>query len=116
MALDAARRAEILPYVENLRDRTGIPVLYISHAISEVARLATTLVLIDAGRVTRAGALEDLLSDPASAALLDPSRLEIAARARLPVEARASASAAGARATAAAEAPPEGELITALPL
>ena len=74
-SLDAARRAEILPYVESLRDRTGIPVLYISHAISEVARLATTLVLIDAGRVTRAGALEDLLSDPASAALLDPDEV-----------------------------------------
>ena len=51
-SLDAARRAEILPYVESLRDRTGIPVLYISHAISEVARLATTLVLIDAGAHT----------------------------------------------------------------
>ena len=70
-ALDAARRAEILPYLENLRDRTEVPILYISHAIAEVARLATTLVLVDAGRVTRAGGLEQMLADPATAALLD---------------------------------------------
>ena len=70
-ALDAARRAEILPYLENLRDRTEVPILYISHAIAEVARLATTLVLVDAGRVARAGGLEQMLADPTTAALLD---------------------------------------------
>ncbi len=63
-ALDEARKAEILPYLERLRDQAGLPILYVSHALDEVARLATTLVVIDAGRVLRAGPAADLLSDP----------------------------------------------------
>ena len=70
-ALDDRRRAAILPYLERLQGETAIPILYISHVIAEVARLANTLVLVDAGRVSRAGPLEELLSDPATAALLD---------------------------------------------
>ncbi|MGQ0564125.1 MAG: molybdenum ABC transporter ATP-binding protein [Gemmobacter sp.] len=66
-ALDEARKAEILPYLERLRDETRVPILYVSHAAAEVARLANTLVLIDAGRVTRAGPAAELLSDPATA-------------------------------------------------
>ena len=62
-ALDEARKAEILPYVERLRDNAGVPILYISHAMAEVARLATTLVVLDGGRVLRAGAAADLLAD-----------------------------------------------------
>jgi molybdate transport system ATP-binding protein len=60
-SLDEARKAEILPYVERLRDEMGIPVLYVSHAVSEVARLATTVVLLSEGRVLAAGPPADVL-------------------------------------------------------
>ncbi len=63
-ALDEARKAEILPYLERLRDAGGVPVLYVSHALDEVARLANTIVILDAGRVVRVGGAADLLSDP----------------------------------------------------
>ncbi|MCB1343502.1 MAG: molybdenum ABC transporter ATP-binding protein [Pseudooceanicola sp.] len=64
-ALDAARKSEILPYLERLRDRTGLPILYVSHAVAEVARLATTVVVLEGGRVVQAGPAEQVLSDPA---------------------------------------------------
>lgn len=63
-ALDAARKAEILPYLERLRDQTAVPMLYVSHAVAEVARLATTVIVLDEGRALRAGRAEDVLSDP----------------------------------------------------
>jgi molybdate transport system ATP-binding protein len=63
-ALDEARKAEIMPYLERLRDETRIPILYVSHSVSEVARLATTVVAIDAGRVVRAGPAAEVLADP----------------------------------------------------
>lgn len=69
-ALDDARKAEILPYLERLRDDLHLPILYVSHAMAEVARLADTLVLIEAGRVTAAGPAAALLSDPATAPAL----------------------------------------------
>lgn len=69
-ALDEARKAEILPYVEALRDETGLPILYVSHSLPEVARLATTIAVIEAGKVVAVGPAADLLSDPATAPLL----------------------------------------------
>ncbi|MBR9842757.1 MAG: molybdenum ABC transporter ATP-binding protein [Rhodobacteraceae bacterium] len=63
-ALDEARKAEILPYLERLRDEAGLPILLVSHAVSEVARLATTLVVLKEGRVVQAGPTSDILSDP----------------------------------------------------
>lgn len=66
-ALDEARKAEILPYLERLRDELGLPILYVSHAMAEVARLATTIILIEAGRVVAAGPAAEVLSDPAAA-------------------------------------------------
>jgi molybdate transport system ATP-binding protein len=63
-ALDEERKAEILPYLERLRGETDIPVLYVSHSMAEVARLATTLVLMEKGRVVRSGPAHDVLSDP----------------------------------------------------
>ena len=69
-ALDEARKAEILPYLERLRDAGGVPILYVSHAMTEVARLANAVVLIEAGRVTAAGPSAALLSDPATAPAL----------------------------------------------
>ena len=59
-ALDGPRKAEILPFVERLRDVSGLPVLYVTHALDEVDRLADTLVLMEAGRVLAAGPLETL--------------------------------------------------------
>ncbi len=59
-ALDGARKAEILPFLERLRDVAGVPVLYVTHALDEVDRLADTLVLMEAGRVLAAGPLETL--------------------------------------------------------
>ncbi|WP_417426145.1 molybdenum ABC transporter ATP-binding protein [Hoeflea sp.] len=65
-ALDDHRKAEILPYLERLRAESDIPILYVSHTMAEVARLATTLVLMEAGRVVRAGPAAEILSDPDS--------------------------------------------------
>ena len=53
-ALDAARRSEILPYLERLRDETKLPMIYVSHAVDEVARLADEIVVI--ARWPRGGA------------------------------------------------------------
>lgn len=63
-ALDEARKAEILPYLERLREELDIPILYVSHAMPEVARLATTLVALSEGRVVRHGPVADVLADP----------------------------------------------------
>lgn len=63
-ALDQARKAEILPYLERLRDETRLPILYVSHSADEVARLATTLVLLRDGRSVAAGPAAQILSDP----------------------------------------------------
>lgn len=72
-ALDQARKEEILPYLERLRDETRIPILYVSHSVAELARLATTVVLLDAGRVARSGPAAEILADPASAQSLGPA-------------------------------------------
>ncbi len=69
-ALDEARKAEILPYVEALRDGMDLPILYVSHALPEVARLATTIAVIEAGRLAAFGPAAELLSDPETALLL----------------------------------------------
>lgn len=68
-ALDAPRKAEILPYLETLRDHAQIPMLYVSHAVDEVARLASRMVVLDAGRVTRSGLARDILSDISATAI-----------------------------------------------
>lgn len=54
-ALDEARKAEILPFFERLRDEGSIPILYVTHSVAEMRRLATTVVAIEGGRVTRSG-------------------------------------------------------------
>ncbi|EAQ04921.1 molybdate ABC transporter, ATP-binding protein [Pseudooceanicola batsensis HTCC2597] len=71
-SLDQARKEEILPYLERLRDEAGIPILYVSHAVEEVARLADTLVVLDSGRVVRAGPAAALFADPGLAPALGP--------------------------------------------
>jgi len=61
-ALDPQRKGEILPYLERLHDELEIPVLYVSHAPDEVARLADHLVLLEQGRVQASGPLGELLA------------------------------------------------------
>jgi molybdate transport system ATP-binding protein len=61
-ALDSKRKQEILPYLEKLHDELSIPVLYVSHAPDEVARLADHLVLIDNGQVAASGSLVETLA------------------------------------------------------
>ena len=62
-ALDQPRRDEILPYLARLRSLLGLPIVYASHALDEVMRLADTLVLLDAGRVAAAGPLAEIATD-----------------------------------------------------
>ncbi|APG49096.1 molybdenum ABC transporter ATP-binding protein [Phaeobacter porticola] len=64
-SLDDARKAEILPYLEQLRDEISIPILYVTHSVAEVARLATTVVVLQDGRCVRSGPADTILADPA---------------------------------------------------
>ena len=67
-ALDQARKDEILPYLERLRDEMRLPMVYVSHARDEVVRLADRLVVVEAGRVVSAGPIGEVTSrfDPAA--------------------------------------------------
>lgn len=69
-SLDAARREEVLPYLEALRTRLALPMIYVSHAFDEVLRLATHLVVMDHGRVVAQGPLADVSLDPALTAII----------------------------------------------
>ncbi len=71
-ALDAPRKAEILPYLERLRDTVRVPILYVSHDMSEIARLATTIVVMQAGKTVISGPVEEVLSHPQSVPLIGP--------------------------------------------
>ncbi|MFZ0695010.1 MAG: molybdenum ABC transporter ATP-binding protein [Alphaproteobacteria bacterium] len=61
-SLDAPRKAEILPFIEGLRDELKIPVVYVSHITEEVLRLADSVVLISEGRVAAVGPLDAMMS------------------------------------------------------
>lgn len=61
-SLDQARRQEIFPWLERLRDELRTPMLYVSHSADEVARLADTLVVLDAGQVRACGPVAEVLS------------------------------------------------------
>jgi molybdate transport system ATP-binding protein len=60
-SLDAARKDEILPYIERLRDEAGLPIVYVSHSIAEVVRLADTIVLVADGRVRAVGPVAEVM-------------------------------------------------------
>ncbi|MBZ8132872.1 molybdenum ABC transporter ATP-binding protein [Afifella sp. IM 167] len=64
-ALDRQTKDGILPFLERLHERLAIPVLYVSHDIGELERLADHLVLMEEGRVIASGKLSELQSDPA---------------------------------------------------
>jgi len=71
-SLDAGRREEILPYLERLREERRLPILYVSHALDEVARLADQIVVLTDGRVGAQGSVFDLMPriDPRSGVVL----------------------------------------------
>jgi molybdate transport system ATP-binding protein len=60
-SLDEARKAEILPYVERLRDEMNIPIVYVSHSIAEVARLASDVVVLQNGKVAACGPTVEIM-------------------------------------------------------
>jgi molybdate transport system ATP-binding protein len=60
--LDQPRKDEVLPFIERLRDELAIPMVYVSHAMEEIVRLADTMVLISDGRAVAVGPVEDLTS------------------------------------------------------
>jgi len=60
-SLDDRRKAEIMPYIERLRDETKVPIVYVSHSVAEVARLATDMVVLDGGRVIAFGPTANIL-------------------------------------------------------
>ena len=63
-ALDQAAREEILPFLEQLHERLSLPVLYVTHDMTEVERLADRIILMERGRVIGAGPLAQMQSDP----------------------------------------------------
>ncbi|HRO50680.1 MAG TPA: molybdenum ABC transporter ATP-binding protein [Hyphomicrobium sp.] len=64
-SLDAARKLEILPFIERLRDEWDLPIVYVSHAVEEVARLANTVVRLSEGRVVAEGPPNEVIGAPA---------------------------------------------------
>ena len=61
-SLDADRKLEVLPFIERLRDEFAIPIVYVSHAVEEVARLAARVVKLEAGKVTAIGPPAEVLA------------------------------------------------------
>jgi molybdate transport system ATP-binding protein len=61
-ALDAASKAEILPYLQALHDTLAIPVLYVSHSLEEVVRIADRMALLEAGAVSACGTVAEVLA------------------------------------------------------
>ena len=60
-SLDAHRKSEVLQYIELMRDEIKVPIVYVSHAVEEVVRLADTVVLMSAGEVVAVGAPEEVM-------------------------------------------------------
>lgn len=75
-ALDSSSRQEILPYLEKIKTQARLPMVYVSHAVEEVRRLADRIILLEAGRAKKVGSPEDVLPKqaPESTPLLVPLR------------------------------------------
>lgn len=71
-SLDVARREEVLPYLQALRDQLSIPMVYVSHQFEEVLQLATHVVLMEAGRVVAQGTLSEVSLCPELRAIVGP--------------------------------------------
>jgi len=63
-ALDAKRKSEIIPYLERLRDSVRPPMIYVTHSVEEVSRLAEDLIVLHNGKIVASGSVFDLLCDP----------------------------------------------------
>ena len=61
-AVDPSRKAEILPYFERLRDEAAVPIVYVSHSVDEVGRLADRLVVLNDGKVAAQGPVSEIMS------------------------------------------------------
>jgi len=61
-SLDAARKFEILPFIERMRDAFEVPIVYVSHQMNEIVRLADTLALVDNGRIAALGPVDEITS------------------------------------------------------
>jgi molybdate transport system ATP-binding protein len=74
-ALDQARREEVLPYLERLRDQLSLPMLLVTHDFDEVLRLATHVVLMDGGRLLAAGPPAAISLAPELRAIVGPEAI-----------------------------------------
>lgn len=74
-ALDSARRAEVLPYLENLRDQLAIPMIYVTHDFDEILRLATHIVLMERGSVVAQGGIGQMSLDPHLRSIIGPEQV-----------------------------------------
>ena len=61
-ALDGARKAELVPFLETLKTDFALPTLYVSHDVDEVSRIADRVIMLEAGRVIAEGGTEEVLS------------------------------------------------------
>ena len=61
-SVDSGRKGEIISFIENLRDQLEIPIVYVSHAMDEVIRLADTMVILDNGTCIASGSVEEIMS------------------------------------------------------
>ena len=61
-ALDLPRKAQVIDYIERLRDEIGVPIVFVSHAVDEVARLAGTIVVLAGGRVAAVGPTAEVMA------------------------------------------------------
>ncbi len=68
-SLDDARKLEIMPYIEQLRDEMGIPIIYVSHSVSEVMALATKIVLMSHGKTTTSGTPSQIFPPPTGSSI-----------------------------------------------
>ncbi len=82
-SLDPARRAEILPFIERLRDDLALPIVYVSHDMGELLRLADRAVLMAEGRVAAVGTVEDILGRLDLAALTGMHEVAVVLEARV---------------------------------
>ena len=74
-SLDTARREDVLPYLERLRDQLRIPMIFVSHQFDEVLRLATEVIVLDAGKRVAQGDISSISRTPAVRAIVGPQAL-----------------------------------------
>jgi molybdate transport system ATP-binding protein len=74
-ALDEARREEVLPYLETLRDHLAVPMVYVTHDFAEVLRLATHIVLMETGSVTAKGTVGEMSLNPRLRSIIGPDEV-----------------------------------------